>query len=269
MANQCPLISVICCAHNEEEYVGKSIPAILRALEGLSSEVLFVADRCTDNTIDIVRRYNVTLIDKKWKAWENSYAESLQTGYLKAKGKYVSIVDADIAVPLNFFSALLPIIKNSVASVAAEVVTYPDTLWNRLFYAWEKTRNLSPLGNEPRGATRIVLKSALDEMDGFHDVPAPDTDLDLHLDNKGLKSVPVSTVKAYHLRHLTFGKMVSGQVASGRARYILGVSKKRTLCHSVLRIRPLVLQGWLLEWMNRKTSQKETCKKKFVSNLHE
>ena len=51
MVNQHPLISVICCAHNEEEYVDKSRPSILNALKGFSAEVLFVAERCTDNTV--------------------------------------------------------------------------------------------------------------------------------------------------------------------------------------------------------------------------
>jgi glycosyltransferase involved in cell wall biosynthesis len=98
-----PLISVICCAHNEDEYVDKSVPRILSALKGFHFEIIFVADRCTDNTVDLVGKYNVKIIEKNWKKWENSYAESLQTGYRKAKGTHVSIIDADITVPVDFF----------------------------------------------------------------------------------------------------------------------------------------------------------------------
>jgi glycosyltransferase involved in cell wall biosynthesis len=261
MANQHPLISVICCAHNEEEYVGKSIPSILNALKGVSAEVLFVADRCTDNTVDIARRYDVNVIEKKWKKWENSYAESLQTGYFEAKGTYVSIIDADIAVPINFFRDLSPLIRRNIASIAADVVAYPDTFWNRVFYAWEKTYNITPLGKEPRGAARIILKSALDKIGGFQDVPAPDTNLDIRLVKEGYKSVPVSAMKTYHLRHLSLRKIVSGQITSGRARYALGIGLKRTIGHCILRFRPLILNGWLLEWMNRKTTEKKPTKK--------
>jgi len=255
MADQSPLISVICCAHNEKEYVDKSLSSILNALKGFSAEVLFVADRCTDNTVDVASRYNVTIIKKSWKKWENSYAEALQTGYLEAKGAYVSIIDADIAVPTNFFADLLPMIRRDVASVGADVVTYPDTFWNRVFYAWEKTYNIAPLGKEPYGAARIVLKSVLDEIGGFQDVPAPDTNLDIRLAKKGYKSLAISAMKAYHLRHLSLGKMVSGQITNGRARYVLGISFKRTLGHGVLRVRPLILQGWIMEWMNRKNQK--------------
>jgi glycosyltransferase involved in cell wall biosynthesis len=259
MAKQHPVISVICCAHNEEEYIDKSIPAILNALQGFSAEVLFVADRCTDNTVDIARRYNVKVIEKTWKRWKNSYAEALQTGYMEAKGTYVSVLDADIAVPTNFFRALSSMVGGDIASVAADVVTYPDTFWNRVFYAWEKTYNIAPLGKEPHGAARIILKSALDKIGGFQDVPAPDTNLDLRLVKEGYKSVAVSAMKTYHLRHLSLGKMVSGQIISGRARYALGISFKRTVGHSILRVRPLILQGWILERMNRKTTEKKTA----------
>ena len=247
---------MICCAHNEEEYVKKSIPSILNALRRVSGEVLFVADRCTDKTAEIAGRYDVTVIEKNWKNWKNSYAEALQAGYLKAKGNYVSIIDADISVPVNLFSDLLPLVKDDVASAAADVVTYPDTFWNRVFYAWEKTYSIAPLGKEPHGAARLILKSALDELGGFGDVAAPDTNLDMGLTRHGYKSVATSAIKTYHLRHLSLGKMISGQINSGRARYSLGISLKRTLGHSVLRCRPLILNGWLQEWMNRKTTKR-------------
>ena len=255
-----PIISVICCAHNEEDYVGKSIPSILNALKDVSGEVLLVADRCTDNTVDIASKYDVIVIEKNWKKWKNSYAESLQTGYLEARGKYVSIIDADIAVPVNLFSDLLPMIRGDVASTAADVVTYPDTFWNRLIYAWEKTYILAPFGKEPRGAARLILKSMLDKFGGFGDAAAPDTNLDMHLAKNGFKSVSTSAIKTYHLRHLSLGKMISGQINSGRARYSLGISLKRTIGHSVLRFRPLILSGWLQEWVNRKTTKEAKLK---------
>jgi glycosyltransferase involved in cell wall biosynthesis len=248
VATQHPLISVICCAHNEEEYVDKSIPNLLKALKGISSEVIFVADRCTDNTVEKVRKYELKIVEKNWKKWANSYAESLQTGYRNAKGIYVSIVDADIAVPANFFRDLMPMVKGDVVSVSANVVIYPDTFWNRMMYAWEKNRKIAPLGRKPRGAARIIFKNALDEIDGFRDVPAPDTDIDIQFARKRYKSIAGSSVKVYHLRHLSPRRMVSGQINSGQGRYVLNISFWRTLGHSVFRFRPFVMCGWFLEW---------------------
>jgi len=242
-----PLISVICCAHNEEEYIDKSIPNLLRALETFSSEVLFVADRCTDNTVKKVRKYEVKVIEKKWRRWQNSYAEALQTGYHNSKALFIGIVDADILVPTNFFRDLMQLVKGNVASVAAQVVTYPDTSLNRMIYAWERTRSVAPLGDKPRGAARIILKKALDEIQGFANAPTPDTDIDIRLAKKGYKSISTSAVRAFHIRHISLRTIVGGQITSGRGRYALGVSLIRTMGHAIFRFRPLVLYGWLLE----------------------
>ena len=251
MTTQRPLISVICCAHNEEEYVDRSMPNLLKALKGFPYEIIFVADRCTDNTVDKGKKYNVQIIEKKWKQWENSYAESLQTGYLNTRGVYIGLVDADIAVSANFFKDLIPMIKGNLASISASVVTYPNTLWNRVMYAWEKTYNIAPLGREPRGAARVILKKALDDINGFRDVPAPDTDIDIRLAKEGYKSIATSAVKVYHIRHTSFGIMVNGQINSGRGRYALGISLVRTMGHALFRFRPLVIGGWILEWQRK------------------
>jgi len=242
-----PLISVICCAHNEEEYVDRCLQNLSSALDGLSSEVIFVADRCTDGTVERAKRYDVRIIEKRWKRWRNSYSESLQTGYLHTKGTYISIIDADIVVPADFFRELVPLVKGDTVSVGAHVVTYPSTFWNRMMYAWEKTHDVAPLGRKPYGAARVILRKALDAINGFHDVPTPDTDIDLHFAQKGYKSAGVPSVKVCHLRRLSLGKMIGGQINSGRGRYVLGLGLLRTVGNSIFRLRPLVICGWLLE----------------------
>lgn len=247
-------VSVIICAHNEEKYVGKCLSSVLNAVNNIDveSEMIFVADRCTDNTVEIAKKFDVTkIIEKRWKKWKNSYAEALQTGYLKATGKYVSIIDADIIVPENLFVKLIPIVGNNVASVSAQVVTYPLTFLNRLVYAWEQTYEFTPLGRKPRGAARVILKRALDEIGGFNDFSAPDTDLDLRLMQKDYKSVYSRAVRVWHIRDITFDEIIKGQIGAGRARYALGVGFIRTIGHAVFRFRPFTICGWLLEWASR------------------
>lgn len=245
------LLSVIVCAHNEEKYIDKSLPSLIKALEGMSSEVIFVADRCTDKTVEKAKRYPVKIIEKTWKKWNNSYSEALQTGHQNAKGSYLSIVDADIIVPPNFFKELIPLIKDQTVSVAAEIVTYPGPFLNKLMNAWEKTSKFAPLGKTPRGAARIILKKALDEINGFRDVLPPDTDIDLRFAEKGYKSIGTSKIKVHHIRRITLKKIVKGQINSGRGRYALGISLVKTIGHAILRVRPLTIYGWLLERKRR------------------
>ena len=59
------VVSVITCAHEEEKYVGKFLSSVQRVLKGIRSEIMFVADRCTDNTVKTVKKFNVTSIIEK------------------------------------------------------------------------------------------------------------------------------------------------------------------------------------------------------------
>lgn len=244
-------ISVMVCAHNEEEYIDKSLPHIVRALKKFPHEIVFVADRCTDKTVEKAKKYPVKIIEKTWKKWQNSYAEALQTGYTHVKGTYISIIDADIVIPQNFFQDLIPLLENKIVSVAARVTTYPDTFLNRFINAWEKTYEFAPLGRMPRGAARIILKNALDEIGGFRDVPTPDTDVDIRFAKKRYKSIFAKNVEVYHIRRITLRKIINGQINSGRGRYTLGMSLTKTIGHSLLRFRPLTICGWLLEWRKK------------------
>ncbi|MEM0488827.1 MAG: glycosyltransferase [Nitrososphaerota archaeon] len=244
------------CAHNEEKYVGKCLAGVEKALRGVDGEVIFVADRCTDNTVNIAMNFNVSkLVNKTWRRWNNSYAESLQVGFLNSSGKYVSIVDADILIPENFFDEMLPLIKGNIASVSAKVETYPSTLLNSIINIWEKTHNVTPFLREPRGAARIIRREILHKIGGFKDTPAPDTDIDIRLRKAGYQSVYNHRTSVWHLRENTLSKVVSRQLSSGAARYNLKIGFMRTLAHSVFRLRPLVIYGWFIEKLRKSENQ--------------
>lgn len=254
MSRRPPLLSVICCAHNEEEYIDRFMPNLLNALNSFSSEVIFVADRCSDRTVGRVQKYKVKVIEKTWRRWRNSYAESLQTGFLNARGQLIAIIDVDLILPTQFFEKTIPMLRGKVASVASQVITYPDTFLSRLIYAWERTYNFAPLGKGPYGAARVIIKRILDEIGGFRDVFSVDTDLDFRLERRGYNSITIPSVKVYHARHESLGSIVSRQIRIGRGRYMIGVSLLRTVAHSIFRLRPFVIAGWFMEWLRTEKS---------------
>lgn len=252
------VISVIMCAHNEEKYVGPALKSVKRALMNIDGEIIFVADRCSDKTVEIASKIGVDkLIVKDWKKWKNSYAESLQTGFLNSSGSHISIIDADILVPKNFFEMMLSELneEKDVVSVSAMVETYPSNILNSIIRAWEKTHNISPFGREPRGAARIINRKVLLEIGGFKDVRAPDTDLDLRLRERRYKSKYVNKMKVWHIRKNTLSKVFKNQLSAGIARYELGITLMRTSAHTVFRMRPLVIYGWLYGWIQHYASR--------------
>ncbi|MEM2104446.1 MAG: glycosyltransferase [Candidatus Bathyarchaeia archaeon] len=252
MIKKKPLISVITCAHNEEKYVGKCLASIRKAFKNFEGEIVFVADRCSDGTVQIAKHYNVEkLVIKSWKKWKNSYAESLQAGFLNSAGQYVCIVDADIVLPEVFFEKLLPLVKCKIASTSTKVETYPSSLLNNVCHAWEKTHEITPFVREPRGAARIIQRDVLHKIGGFRDVLAPDTDLDIRIKKEGYKSIYVKEIKVWHIRRINLRKIINSQVSSGIARVQLQVGFARTLAHSIFRLRLFVTYGWLLAQLKR------------------
>jgi glycosyltransferase involved in cell wall biosynthesis len=240
-------VTVLICAHNEESYIRKSLQGILRQSIP-PKRIVLVADRCTDNTVALSKTMlprNSIIIVKQQLLWKNSYAENLEIGRKNAVGEVLAIVDADILVPPIFLE------KTSAscldwASVSALVRTDPSQgLMNRLVSFWERSYLFTPLGQEARGGARGISIRALAEVGGFRDVIAPDTDLDIRLRQHG-ESVKMDTsLIALHLRKMSLLRSVFYQIKAGEARRQLGVSPLRTLLHSIGRLRPFVLYGYL------------------------
>jgi GT2 family glycosyltransferase len=177
-------------------------------------------------------------------SWHNSIAENLQMARQQAVGEAFFIVDADMLLPKNFIEHLLPQLTE-YASVSAYAKTDPSQgLLNRIFSAWENTHKIAPLGEQPRGGARAISIPALTQLGGLRDVVAWDTDLDTRLRQNGYKVRLDRTLTVLHRRRMSLGRSVSYQIQAGRARRELGISGKRTIMHSIARVRPFVLYGY-------------------------
>ena len=86
--------SVIIPAHNEEKYIGKCLQAVVSAAkyaEPDTVEIIVVANRCTDNTATIAKKYGAKVLsndDKCISAIRN-------TGVKASSGEIVVTIDAD------------------------------------------------------------------------------------------------------------------------------------------------------------------------------
>jgi glycosyltransferase involved in cell wall biosynthesis len=240
------IISLIMPIHNEEEYLPKSLES-LKKIEDQFFEFIFILDRCTDNSENIVRQWfpDAKIIRKTSTKWKNSLAENFQIGFLAAKGNIICTQDADATAPTNL-KPLLDKLKGNVASVSPTVVTYKNASFlNRIYYWWEKTRRFAPLGEEPRGAFRLIRRECLEHVGGFKDVIAQETQLDVDLRRAGYQSTIVKDVFCYHLRKFSFKKAIKSQVQAGIMRRQLHMPFWRVLGHSIVRLRPFVIIGYL------------------------
>jgi len=234
-------LSIVVAAHNEEKYITRCLEAIEGASEDIEHEIIVIGDRCTDRTVDEAKRFPVRIIEKDRANWRNSYAENLEIGLGKADGAFVAIVDADIRIEPAYFKKVLAAFKGDVVSISGRVLTEPSTPFNRLYSLWERTYDVLGSGRAPRGGNRVFRGEDLRRV-RFSDAIAPDTDVDLRM--RGERKYLRDAI-SYHMRELTIGKCVRGQLISGRARRQLRVSFWRTLLHSLVRLRPFVIVGYI------------------------
>jgi len=249
------LISLIMPIHNEEEYLPESLKS-LKKIENQFLEFIFILDRCTDNSERIVLQWfpNAKIIKKEVSKWKNSLAENFQLGLEASKGNVICTQDADATAPLNL-EPLLDKLHGDVASVAPTLLTSKEVSFlNRLYYWWEKTRKFAPLGEEPRGAFRLIRRECLEQVGGFKDVIAQETQLDIELRKAGYRSIVVHGIVYYHLRKFSFRKAIRSQIQAGRMRRQLNMPFWRVLGHAVFRLRPFVVYGYLFK--NKKDKSK-------------
>lgn len=86
--------SVIIPAHNEEQYIGKCLCGICRAAKAAAPDkvqIIVVANRCTDRTAAIAKKYGTEVIENT----DRHISRIRNAGAAHAKGKIIVTIDAD------------------------------------------------------------------------------------------------------------------------------------------------------------------------------
>lgn len=90
--------TVVIPAHNEQDYIGKCLRAIQDAADAVRpcrTEIIVVANRCTDKTAEIAASYGAVVLQNDDKC----ISSIRNTGIRAAKGRIVVTVDADTVIP--------------------------------------------------------------------------------------------------------------------------------------------------------------------------
>lgn len=87
-----PSVSVVLVMYNAEKHLHEAIESILNQTF-MNFELIIVDDGSTDNSIEIVKGFNDPRI--LLTSNQHNYIDALNTGLLKARGKYIARMDAD------------------------------------------------------------------------------------------------------------------------------------------------------------------------------
>lgn len=95
-----PLVSVIVTVYNKSSYIGECLTSILNNSYS-NFELIIVNDGSTDNSIEIVSQFmdsRIKIINKK----NGGAASARNAGLDIAKGEYITFIDADDAISVDY-----------------------------------------------------------------------------------------------------------------------------------------------------------------------
>lgn len=110
-----PLITILVPCYNVEKYVDECLSSIQKQTYD-NLEVLCINDGSTDNTLNILRKYEASdnrfhIINKS----NSGYGASMNIGLNKASGDYIGIVESDDFIEPQMFEKLIrPAIENDL-----------------------------------------------------------------------------------------------------------------------------------------------------------
>jgi glycosyltransferase involved in cell wall biosynthesis len=112
MLSECPSVSIIIKAFNEQRHIAASIESALRALAGMNGEIILADSASTDQTVEIAATYPVKIVTLR-SAADRSCGAGVQLGYQYSVGDYVCLLDGDMQLHTDFLPAAIKFLEQN------------------------------------------------------------------------------------------------------------------------------------------------------------
>jgi glycosyltransferase involved in cell wall biosynthesis len=118
-----PTVSVIIKALNEERHIATAIESALAGLADVDGEVILADGGSSDRTIEIARRYPITIVQLN-NAHDRSCGAGAQLGFQYSRGRYLFLMDGDMVLHDGFLPAAIRFLDDepTIAGVGGIVV---------------------------------------------------------------------------------------------------------------------------------------------------
>ena len=204
-----PNISVIIPAYNGAKTIEKVLESIFSQKYDGNIEVIVVNDHSTDNTLEVVKQYDVTVVNNEVNI---GLAKSVNKGVKKAKYDIACIIHEDtVLIDSEWFKKLVPyLMEDDVAIVTSPVILPKDVydnfgFWEKALFSWEvndTSYNSVTTLNYSDGKNDIFKKDIFLRFGGFdgdtYRVACEDVDLSKRFQKAGYKILSVP-VPVYHM----------------------------------------------------------------------
>jgi len=239
-------ISGVMPVHNEEEYLRYSLPP-LKTIP--FDELVFVLDRCTDNSEQIIRNLglsNSRIVNKLKQRWTYSFAETFQSGFDAAENDLVFALGADLIITPEAFAKTRDVMRDpKVGGIFFGFIRRPIRGIRRRFH--EEYINFmkhflldsfSPYRTEFATGVYCFRRS----LAKLRDVPVEYIDLRNQIQTNGYEAVYVARAGIIHLRT---GLSTEKQIWHGKVRAKLHEPLMKVALHSIINVKPWTLVTFL------------------------
>tara|TARA_Y100000591_G_C21837945_1_gene703742 strand:+ start:2157 stop:2834 length:678 start_codon:yes stop_codon:yes gene_type:complete len=186
------MISFIVPSHNYGTYLKKCIQSILKNNPKLIKEIIIINDSSRDNTKSVYSKNFKK--NKKIKYFEtkfNSLSKSVNFGIKKAKGKWISKIDADDWISHDFSDKYMSFLQNKTYDYAYCDLILVNFSKNLKQIKKQKLNSIFSVFRYPVGSGTIFKKKLWNLVGGFNEQIYYQDDYDFWLKIKNLKYIKI------------------------------------------------------------------------------
>ena len=206
-----PTISVVICAHNEEDWIAHTIESLAQQ-KRLPDEVIVVDNASTDSTAKIVQNYaakfpqlNIQMVYEAKKGLH--YAR--EAGWRATSSEIVVNTDADITFPHDWLAIIDQTFQDANVDAITGIVRYNDAPSFINWVTWATDQLYQPEGIGKLMTQEYVLnggnsayrRSVLEAVNGYLEKPADmleDRYMSHQIQNRGYHIKFVRNLKVWH-----------------------------------------------------------------------
>ena len=124
-------ITIIIPVFNGEKTIGRSLASLISNREYIS-EIIIVDDHCTDDTIGVVKKYNLFFDNIRIirSIGFHNLGSARKTGILMAKGKWITFIDADDCITASSLRYVSENLDSSSPLLCCKTIYYESGSFN-------------------------------------------------------------------------------------------------------------------------------------------